>query len=94
MNIGLDIMGGDFAPEAIVLGAIEARKEIPSEHDSEQKAFANPFRAISRLFVLLSNENYRSILESALPCEYSPSADCDPEERAAPAAFTFTYFVR
>ena len=32
MNIGLDIMGGDFAPEAIVLGAIEARKEIPSEH--------------------------------------------------------------
>ena len=32
MNIGLDIMGGDFAPEAIVFGAIEARKEIPSEH--------------------------------------------------------------
>jgi len=32
VNIGLDIMGGDFAPEAIVLGAIEARKEIPSEH--------------------------------------------------------------
>ena len=32
MNIGLDIMGGDFAPEAIVLGAIEAQKEIPSEH--------------------------------------------------------------
>ena len=32
MNIGLDIMGGDFAPEAIVHGAIEARKEIPSEH--------------------------------------------------------------
>ena len=32
MNIGLDIMGGDFAPEAIVLGAIEARKEIPFEH--------------------------------------------------------------
>ena len=32
MNIGLDIMGGDFAPEAIVLGAIEARKEISSKH--------------------------------------------------------------
>ena len=32
MNIGLDIMGGDFAPKAIVLGAIEARKEISSEH--------------------------------------------------------------
>jgi glycerol-3-phosphate acyltransferase PlsX len=30
MKIGLDIMGGDFAPEAAVLGAILAYKEIPS----------------------------------------------------------------
>jgi glycerol-3-phosphate acyltransferase PlsX len=29
MKIGLDIMGGDFAPEATVLGAILAYKEIP-----------------------------------------------------------------
>src|ERR1700761_9001854 len=29
MRIGLDIMGGDFAPEAAVLGAILAYKEIP-----------------------------------------------------------------
>src|SRR3954462_4659847 len=29
MKIGLDIMGGDFAPEAAVLGAILAYKEIP-----------------------------------------------------------------
>lgn len=29
MKIGLDIMGGDFAPKATVLGAIEARKVLP-----------------------------------------------------------------
>lgn len=28
MKIGLDIMGGDFAPEAVVLGAIEAQKQL------------------------------------------------------------------
>ncbi len=31
MKIAIDIMGGDFAPEANVSGAIEARKELPSE---------------------------------------------------------------
>jgi len=31
MKIGLDIMGGDFAPKAAVLGAIEAYKALPSE---------------------------------------------------------------
>ena len=30
MKIGIDIMGGDFAPEQTVLGAIEARKELPT----------------------------------------------------------------
>jgi glycerol-3-phosphate acyltransferase PlsX len=29
MKIGLDIMGGDFAPKAAVLGAIEAHKVLP-----------------------------------------------------------------
>lgn len=29
MKIGLDIMGGDFAPKATVLGAIEAQKALP-----------------------------------------------------------------
>src|ERR1700760_4682149 len=29
MKIGLDIMGGDFAPKATVLGAIEAHKALP-----------------------------------------------------------------
>ncbi len=30
MNIGLDAMGGDFAPDSILKGAILARKELPS----------------------------------------------------------------
>ncbi|MDP9047737.1 MAG: phosphate acyltransferase [Bacteroidota bacterium] len=32
MKIGLDIMGGDFAPQATVLGAIAAYKELPAGH--------------------------------------------------------------
>jgi glycerol-3-phosphate acyltransferase PlsX len=32
VNIGLDIMGGDFAPEATVLGAIEAQKQFSKQH--------------------------------------------------------------
>jgi len=32
MKIGLDIMGGDYAPKAAVLGAIEARKTLAREH--------------------------------------------------------------
>jgi glycerol-3-phosphate acyltransferase PlsX len=31
MKIGIDIMGGDFAPKATVLGAILAYKELPSD---------------------------------------------------------------
>ncbi len=31
MKIGLDVMGGDFAPEATILGAIQARKELDAE---------------------------------------------------------------
>src|SRR6201996_2960798 len=31
MKIGLDIMGGDFAPKAAVLGAIEAHKVLPQD---------------------------------------------------------------
>jgi glycerol-3-phosphate acyltransferase PlsX len=31
MKIAIDIMGGDFAPDANVSGAIQARKELPSE---------------------------------------------------------------
>ena len=31
MRIGIDIMGGDFAPEATTKGAIAARKELPED---------------------------------------------------------------
>lgn len=31
MRLGLDVMGGDFAPEATILGAIQAKKELQSE---------------------------------------------------------------
>ncbi len=30
MNIGLDVMGGDYAPESIIKGAVLARKILPS----------------------------------------------------------------
>ena len=33
MRIGLDIMGGDFAPAAAVAGAVMARKELPDTTD-------------------------------------------------------------
>lgn len=32
MKIGLDIMGGDYAPKATILGAIEACKALSSDH--------------------------------------------------------------
>jgi glycerol-3-phosphate acyltransferase PlsX len=32
MKIGLDIMGGDFAPQATILGAIAAYNTLPAEH--------------------------------------------------------------
>jgi glycerol-3-phosphate acyltransferase PlsX len=31
MRIGIDIMGGDYAPDAIILGTIQARKALPSD---------------------------------------------------------------
>lgn len=31
MRIGIDIMGGDFAPEQTVLGAIQAREQMPDD---------------------------------------------------------------
>lgn len=31
MKIGLDIMGGDFAPNSVVLGAIEAQKALSAD---------------------------------------------------------------
>ena len=31
MRIGIDIMGGDFAPDSPILGSILARQELPAE---------------------------------------------------------------
>ena len=31
MRVGIDIMGGDFAPEAPVLGSLAARDELPDD---------------------------------------------------------------
>ena len=31
MRIGVDIMGGDYAPEAVLLGSVLARKELTDE---------------------------------------------------------------
>ncbi len=33
MKLGLDVMGGDFAPEAAILGAIQAKKELHAEDE-------------------------------------------------------------
>lgn len=33
MRIGIDVMGGDFAPEQTVLGAIEARNQLPDSFE-------------------------------------------------------------
>ncbi len=33
MRLGLDIYGGDFAPESTILGAVKARQELPEEID-------------------------------------------------------------
>jgi len=54
MKIGIDIMGGDFAPEATVLGSIEALKELPKEIElvliGDEK----------RILEILKRENYTS----------------------------------
>ena len=31
MKVGLDVMGGDYAPKATIGGAILAHKELPTE---------------------------------------------------------------
>ena len=55
MKIGIDIMGGDFAPESAVLGAIEAYKILP-EHQKivliGDKNLAEPFFNRKRLIHL------------------------------------------
>ena len=48
MRIGIDIMGGDFAPEAVLLGAVSALKELPAD---------------TRLVLIGNTETAKKILE-------------------------------
>ncbi|MFN8406680.1 MAG: phosphate acyltransferase PlsX [Sphingobacteriaceae bacterium] len=48
MKIGLDIMGGDFAPKAIILGAIKAHKELTQ--DQKLVLFGDKDQALSILY--------------------------------------------
>ncbi len=54
MKIGIDIMGGDFAPEATILGAIEARKIL----DESCQIFL--FGVENKIHTLLDKNNYSS----------------------------------
>ena len=54
MKIGLDIMGGDFAPHATVLGAIAAHKTLPDH----QKLVLIGDERCRRLTLLAENGNY------------------------------------
>lgn len=58
MKIGLDIMGGDFAPEAAVLGAIEAQKQLA--HNQKLVLFGNKDQALS---ILLQNQTDPDIFD-------------------------------
>lgn len=46
MRIGLDVMGGDFAPKAAVLGAIETFKALPSDQHLVLIGDSNQVKAI------------------------------------------------
>ena len=52
---------------------------------SEQKAFANPFRAFLRLFILLSNENFSSLLYPVLPCDNDDAYEGSPSIGPTPS---------
>jgi len=51
MNIGLDVMGGDYAPDAVIAGAVLAQKHLSN---SERITLFGDENAILRL---LKNEN-------------------------------------
>lgn len=55
MRIGIDIMGGDFAPEAAVLGAILAHKEL--SQDDRLVLIGNE----QKILEILQRENYPAI---------------------------------
>ncbi|MDR1006856.1 MAG: phosphate acyltransferase PlsX [Bacteroidales bacterium] len=60
MRIGLDVMGGDFAPKATVVGAILAQNELPAEDkivlfgdESQIKALLQENNASADLFEII-----------------------------------------
>ena len=71
MKIGLDIMGGDYAPKATVLGAIAAHQNLSENQnlvlfgDKEQMSSTFYLGAFIVLFVVLLNGiiKNRSILK-------------------------------
>ena len=65
MKIGLDIMGGDFAPETTVLGAILARKQLPANIQlvliGDEEKIKVLFDRENARFVRISEENANCI---------------------------------
>ena len=61
MRIGIDIMGGDFAPQKTVHGAILAQKELPKE--TEIVLFGNKNDILSELTSLNISEDLFEIVD-------------------------------
>lgn len=70
MRIGLDVMGGDFAPDATLSGAVLARRELPDDHTIvlignkktiqatlQEKAGEEPFEIIHTDEVIRMNDH-------------------------------------
>jgi len=62
MKIGLDVMGGDFAPDSTLAGAVLARKEI-SEQD-QLVLFGKKDIIIAKLFELGENPEHFQIVDA------------------------------
>lgn len=60
MRLGIDAMGGDFAPEQTVLGAIEARKVLPA--DAEIILLGDRDQILSVLRTVKADENLFEII--------------------------------
>ena len=75
MRIGVDIMGGDFAPEATLLGAVLARKELPDkaelvlfgDQDRINKVAAREGYDLSGFTVLHTSQSIRATLAINVP---------------------------
>jgi glycerol-3-phosphate acyltransferase PlsX len=67
MKIGIDILGGDFAPDANMSGAVLARKELPTE--ATLVLLGDKEQIFSGLSALGANpEDFEIILQMLLQC--------------------------